>query len=89
MYIEHYFLIIFEIMIIDIKARVFLSTCINFYGVFIALYFEKLCKTEFYIQKINCVNPPQIDIHATTQNVQLQYTRNTPRKPTPNRYIRN
>ncbi len=73
----------------DIKARVFLSACIKFYRVFIKLYFENLYKAEIKMQKISCANPFLINIHATTRQTQLQYTRNSSRKPIPNRYIRN
>ena len=41
------------------------------------------------MQKISCVNQQLIDIHATSQNTQLQYTRNSSPKPIPNRYLRN
>ena len=48
------------------------------------------CKLKILIiadgimQKISCVNQSLIDIHATQHGTQLQYTRNTLRKPITN-----
>ena len=89
MYIEHYFLIILESMKREIKASVLLSACIEFYRVFIKLHIENLYKTDFSIQKSSCVYTSLIDIHATTLKIQSHYTRNSSRKPTPNKYSRN
>ena len=73
----------------DIKARVLLSACLRFYCDFINLNIRNLDKTDFAMQKGNSANPTLIDIHATSQNVQLQYTRYSSCKPIPNKYSRN
>ena len=48
-----------------------------------------LIVADITMQKISFVYQQLIDIHATNQNTQLQYTRNSSRKPIPNRYSRN
>ena len=71
------------------EARVLLSGCLGFYPCYIKFNDKNLNKFYFKMQKSSCVYPSLIDIHAITQNVQLQYTRNSTRKPTPNKYSRN
>ena len=76
-------------MNINKEARVLFSGSIWFYPCYIKSNDKNL--NEFYskIKKSSCVNPLLIDIHATTHKIQLQYTRNSSRKPIPNKYSRN
>ncbi len=73
----------------DIKVLVVKSRWMDLYSYFFKIKCKNFKKSDFKIQKSSCANPPLINIHAITQNVQLQYTRNSTRKPTPNKYSRN
>ncbi len=73
----------------DIKLIVLKSRWMDFYSYFFKIKFKIFKNLYFKMQKSNFVNPSLIDIHAITQNVQLQYTRNSLRKPIPNKYSRN
>ena len=73
----------------DIKVLGVKGIWMDLYSYFLKIKCKIFKKSDFKIQKSSCVNPPLIDIHAITQNVQLQYTRNSSRKSIPNKYSRN
>ena len=71
------------------EIKVFVIKCrwMDLYSYFFKFKFKSFLNPDFKIQKSNSVYPSLIDIHANTHQTQLQYTLNTPRKLTPNRYI--
>ena len=71
------------------EARIFLNDRIKFYQGIMKSSFKNLSKSYLQIEIGSCVNQSLIDIHATHQNTQNQYTRNSLRKPIPNRHSRN
>ena len=71
------------------EARILLNGCKEFYLCFIKTTNKNLSTSDFQKQKISFVYQQLIDIHATHQNTQNQYTRNSLRKPIPNSYSRN
>ena len=70
------------------EARIILNDRIMFYQGIMKSSFKNLSKSYLHIEIGSCVNQSLIDIHATHQNTQCKYTRNSLRKPIPNRCSR-